>query len=249
MDKYPKYISQEKQELFERYLLNEMDKAEQLAFLAKLDADASLNAEFNEFKKLFSAVEEASLHERMNEYHKTFETYSSKEATSKKRFPFRINYGIAASVILLLSLGGIWYFNGGNKTEKLFDEFYSPDPGLPTVMGDTNNYDFYEAMVAYKHGDYDQAIEKWKKLLVTKQQNDTLNYFLASAQMAIGDEKAANAGFLKVIANKGSVFEDEAYFYLGLEALKRGAIPEAKSLLELSKKEASKELLNHLPKK
>jgi tetratricopeptide (TPR) repeat protein len=248
MDKYPKYISQEQQELFESYLLNELDKGEQLAFLARLDTNASLKEEFDEFNKLFSAVEEAGIRERMNQYHKTFGSNSSKETTTKKGFPFRINYGIAASVVLLLALGSIWYFNAQDKTEKLFDEFYSPDPGLPTVMGNTNDYDFYEAMVAYKHGDYDQAIEKWEKLLETEQRNDTLNYFLASAQMARGEEEAAKVGFSKVIAMKGSVFADDAYFYLGLEALKRGAIPEAKKFLELSKKEAGKELLNQLPK-
>ncbi|MGB5555524.1 MAG: tetratricopeptide repeat protein [Flavobacteriaceae bacterium] len=247
MENNPKYISEEQQELFERFLMHEMPVAEQLSFKTRLAEDENLQKSFNEFKVLFDTVEEAGLREKLESLHNAIEQEKKTPVIGLNASKFRFIYRIAASVVILLAIGGFWYFNRQSAGEKLFYNYYSPDPGLPTVMGNSDNYDFYEAMVDYKHGDYDKAIEKWNKLLAAKPHNDTLNYFLASAQIAKGNENSALNGFTKVIASRKSVFQNEAYFYLGLSYLKKGELPKAKEYLALSNLDLSKELLNQLP--
>ena len=120
------------------------------------------------------------------------------------------------------------FFNRLSPNEKLYNEFFTPDPGLPTVMGENGDYSFYEAMVDYKHGDYNEAIKKWERQLFQKPKNDTLNYFLGSAHLANGNSKKAIDYLEDVADDKKSIFYNDANTYMGLALLKTGQIPEAK---------------------
>src|SRR5690606_36367030 len=93
---------------------------------------------------------------------------------------------IAATLAILVSVG-IWALLQKSPGEKLYRQYFTPDPGLPTVMGNTDNFTFNEAMVYYKQGDYGAAIAQWEGLLPQKRDNDTLNYFLGAAHLAHGN--------------------------------------------------------------
>ena len=224
MDKGPKYISQEQQEEFERFLLNQMELEEETIFHEKLEGDTILKNQFEEFKALLFAVEEDGLRKVLNDFH---DTIPKKDNTSKSNFYL---YRIAAGIAIIVALG-LWFFNQQSPNDKLFEEYFTPDPGLPTVMGSSENYDFYEAMVDYKQGNYQVAIEKWEKLLLAKPNNDTLNYFLGVAHLAGGANEAA-IPFLIKVSNSSSYFEKEARHYLGLAYLKKGEIDKAKTFLK-----------------
>lgn len=250
MDKNPKYISEEQQELFERFLMGEMPFAEQISFKARLDDNDDLNISFEEFKTLFEMVEEAGFRNQLDNFHKQME--KSKETPVRQLKPNkRFTYQIAASVTILLAVGTFWFFNQQNSSEKLFDEYYSPDPGLPTVMGTNDNYAFYEAMVDYKQGNYDIAIAKWEKLLIQKPDNDTLNYFLGSAYLALEEPTRAVSFLEKAIQAKSSSFSNETQYYLGLIYLKSGKQQKAVEALNSSELQKAAELHQKLtaPKK
>ncbi|MEO0573403.1 MAG: hypothetical protein AAF039_17000, partial [Bacteroidota bacterium] len=166
MDKAPKHLSQEQQEEFERFLLNQMELEEETAFTKKLENSASLKKQFEQFKTLFQVIEEEALRKQMNKFHEGVE---EKGMAKKSNFS---KYRIAAGVTILIS-AGIWFFNRPSENERLFQEYFTPDPGLPTVMGSDDNFEFYDAMVDYKQGNYSISIEKWEKLLEKKPENDT----------------------------------------------------------------------------
>lgn len=245
MDKDPKYISIEHQELFERFLMGEMSAGERAIFSENLEENSALRTKFEDFKKLFLTVEEAGLRHKMEDFHKVFNRLD--EGKVKQLIPFRekFYYGIAASIVVLIALGGFLYLNGSKDT-RLFDEYYVPDPGLPTVMGNNKNYDFYEAMVAYKHGDYEDAISKWEKLLPARPQNDTLNYFLGSAYLAIDKEEESIKYFNKTVEDPNSTFIDETNFYLGMAHLKLGEKEIAKHYFEQSNYSRASQVLQKM---
>ncbi|WP_273568025.1 tetratricopeptide repeat protein [Maribacter halichondriae] len=223
--------------------MGEMPIAEQLSFKARLADNDDLSKSFEEFKALFETVEEAALCEKLEDFHSS--VIEQKEETPTKTLnisKFRFNYRIAASVTILLAIGGFWFFNSQNSNEKLFNEYYSPDPGLPTVMGANDNYAFYEAMVDYKQGNYDIAIAKWEKLLVSKPENDTLNYFLGSAYLAIEEPTRAVSFLEKAIQAKSSSFRNEAHYYVGLIYLKSGKQQKAVEALNSSELQKAAEL-------
>lgn len=239
MDKYPKYISQEQQEEFERFLLSQMELEEETIFHKKLDGNTVLKNQFEEFKTLFFAIEEEGLRKVLNDFH---EAIPNKAHTLQSNFNL---YRIAAGVAILVTLG-FWFFNRPSQNEKLFEEYFTADPGLPTVMGSSDNYDFYEAMVDYKQGHYQVAIEKWETLLQEKPNNDTLNFFIGAAHLA--NENVDNAiKFLNPLTDdQNSVFYNEVNNFLGLALLKKGDVPEAKLVLSKSTITKSRELLSQL---
>lgn len=246
MDKYPKYISQEQQEEFETFLLGNMNLSQKEVFKQKLQTDTVLNAQFNEFKDLFVAVEEENLRSKLDDFHTTIEEETPVKHlnTSKKRF----NYSIAASVAILLTLGGLWFLNRQSPNEKLFHKYYTQDPGLPTVMGSNDNFAFYEAMVDYKRGDYETAIRKWEQQLEGKPENDTLNYFLGSAYLANNDAERAIPFLDIALKDKNSSFKDDNLFYLGLAYLKSKNAEKAIEHLSKSKLEKAKKVLEEIKK-
>ncbi len=242
MDKYPKYISQEQQERFELFLMDKMSVEEKRSFEISLTEDKNLQGVFEEFKSLFEMIEETGIRKKMNDFHTEVEkeepTVSQLHA-SKSRF----NYRIAASVAVLLTIGGLWFFNRPTTNEKLFDKYYTQDPGLPTVMGNSDNYAFYEAMVDYKQGNYPKAITKWEKLLAQKPGNDTLNYFLGVSYLAVDNMPKASNHLQAMIQDKNSVFKNEANIYLGLTLIRTGHIQNAKAVLAKSDSQKSREIL------
>lgn len=241
MDDNDKYISQELQETFERYLLDQMDDQERSRFLKNLEQDPKLMQQFKEFKALFHSVEEASLREQMESFHSDLES-SSEKLTKSRTFPI---YKIAAVITVLVAMG-LWLLYQKDPNEKLYQEYFTADPGLPTVMGNSSNYAFYEAMVDYKQGHYKTAISKWEQLWAAKKDNDTLNYFLGSAYLANGEATRAISFFDRVVENEQASFKNEAAFYQGLAHLKNGDTRAALKSLEKAQDEKSRELIKKL---
>lgn len=238
----PKYISQEQQETFERFLMGDMNTREQERFKKELDANQDLKTQFEDFKDLFSVIEETALKDTLDEFHSTVSTSDRGHVKSQKsRF-----YLIAASVTIFLLLGSFWFFNRQTPGEKIYTKYYTPDPGLPTVMSDTEDYEFYEAMVDYKQENYNTAISKWEELLKTKPENDTLNYFLGVSHLANKDLSNASFYLDKVKNAEASVFYKDANFYFGLLQFKAGDFDKAKEALRNSDSDISKEILKNL---
>ena len=113
-------------------------------------------------------------------------------------------------------------------------------------MSSNTNFEFYDAMVNYKQGDYKVAIKKWTALLENNAVNDTLNYFLGMAYLANKNEKVAIPLFKTVTKNRNSYFKNDAYYYLGLAYLKSGNVQLAKKNLTFSTLDNSKSLLSEL---
>ncbi len=247
MESNAKYSSPEQLEIFERYLMEKMEASETGEFEQQLSNDQELKDAYHEFKTMVFAVEEAALNEKIESFHSNWESGEDKVISIQKSK--KIHYLIAASVAFLIGMGGLWFYNSPNPNQRLFDEYFTPDPGLPTVMGHSDEYDFYEAMVDYKRKNYTVAIAKWEKLLALKPENDTLNYFLGSARLA-NDQEGISLAFLeKTAANENSVFQDEANFYMGLAHLKMGQGEKAKAFLKKSNSVAAKELISKVNKK
>ncbi|MAU14971.1 MAG: hypothetical protein CMH46_05465 [Muricauda sp.] len=242
MDKHQKYISREDQEEFERVLLNQMDAKEKAVFNDKLNSNPELKKQFQEFKELFLAIEEEGLRNSMATFHNSLEGASGTTPGTRHKFHW---YRIAASIAILLSVG-LWFFNKQGPNEKLFQRYYSVDPGLPTVMGNNDSYEFYEAMVDYKQGNYEVAIDKWERLLLTNQDSDTLNYFLGSAYLAHGNTNKAIILFENTLNSNAPTFSKEAHYYMALALLKNNNIEEAIKHLKMVPDEKSQELLQKI---
>lgn len=239
--RYADDISPEELERIERFLNNEMDVAESAAFAAALESDATLRDKTEEVKLLLLGVKEAAVKEKLKEYHTEIKPATKTPVLSMKRLL------VAASVIIVAGVAA-WFFliNKTDADTKLYSKYYTPDPGLATVMSSVSNYEFEKAMVEYKNGDYNKALATWKQLLTKKEDNDTLIYFVGAASQAAGKEDEAIAQLQKIVANPNSAFYNDACWYLGLCYIKKGEKQQAKAYLEKSGLPQAAEIINSL---
>ncbi len=241
-----KEISQELFETIEGYLNGSLPNSERLDFEILLKDDPALQQKVADIKNLLSGLETAVLKEKMNAFHEDFSQSLKITPTQQKKKPRKQWYyyiGVAASITLLAVL----YFGSlqNNLAEKLFETHFQPDPGLPTTMGSTNDFSFYEAMVHYKKGDFKLAIAKWETLSQTTK-GDTLTYFIGVAHLANANENLA-IKYLKPLSQKPSnPFAQETDYYLGLAYLKSNDISNAKKLLASSGTKEALEILAKL---
>ena len=185
-------------------------------------------------------IEEKGLRETLDSFHTSLNEENSNQQSLPQGKVIKINpwlrYVAAACVLLLITWTGFTFLNNSsqNDNERLFANHFKPDPGLPTTMSSTDNYEFYNAMVSYKQAKYSEAIVKWEALLKEKPKNDTLNYFLGVAHLANGNEGEAITFLQWAAEHQESVFSKETYYYLGLANIKKGNLSKGKELLKLS---------------
>lgn len=237
-------ITQELLETIERYYNDSMSKEERIEFESKLQQDATFKSQVEDIKALMAGIETQSLKEKLDEFHKEIPFQMEVERPSSKvRFLHYRN--IAAAVIIIFGLGSFWFFNGSSN-ERLYNSYFSPDPGLPTTMSNSENFVFFDAMVNYKQGDYQTAINKWEQLHQKEPKNDTLNYFLGVANLAESNTDEAIMFLNETASIQESVFHNDANYYLGLAYLKKSDKKNALKFLKLSSTENSKKLMEKL---
>ncbi len=241
-------ITQEQFETIEGYLNNSMNAAELKNFETKLETDSQLRERVAHVRQLILGIESAALKNQLDNFHEEMipvRNLNNEDALKRKSLASRIfTISIAASIILVL---GIFLFmNQGSTSEKLFAKHFTPDPGLPTTMSTSDNFDFYDAMVDYKRAEYATAIQKWEQLSTQNPGNDTLNYFLGVSYLAEGNTNKASEYLIRTMENSNSTFKEDAYFYAALTEIRRDNIPGAKQLLSKSTSEKSKNLLLEL---
>lgn len=245
-----KNISVEQIESIEKYLDNSMNLGERKEFEKKLAEDIDFRQEFEEFKSMILGIEAASLKARLDSYHdemdKTENLEISNQEVPKKTSDSKfLIFAIAASILLIM---GVFIYNQNNTQpyQKIFAQHFVPDSGLPTKMGSSSNYEFYDGMVDYKRKKYNDAIEKWSSLQKSDINNDTLNYFIGVAYLANGDEQSAQKYLIQATNNNNGTFINETYYYLGLAYLKSNKPQEAKNNLEKSKLAEAKKIISEI---
>ncbi|MFL0352016.1 tetratricopeptide repeat protein [Xanthomarina sp. GH4-25] len=239
-----KNMTQEELAHIERYINNNLTFEELSIFEEKLKNNPDFKNQVEDIKTLLFGIEKQALKEQLDTFHKDIPIEVIED---KKQPKFRfLNFkktAVAAAVII--ALGSFWYTNRSTP-KSVFAKHYTPDPGLPTTMSSSDNFIFYDAMVNYKRKDYLTAISKWQPLLLTKPDNDTLNYFIGSAYLADGKEKEAIPYLKKVTLFKEETFKNDAFYYLGLAYLKVNNVELAKKNLNFSTIDNSKDILSEL---
>ena len=241
--------SQEEFERIERYLDGLMDQEEQSVFEESLETDTKLNRQVEEFKLLRFAIEEQSLRNKLDDFHEEMilEDDGTKADGQATRAVFAYKaFAIAASLALLLGFSYWLLFGQKSTDEKLYAQYFKPDPGLLTPMSTSTNYDFYRGMVDYKQGKYGEAINRWSPLVDQKPENDTLNFYLGVSYLAMNEAGKAIAFLSKAVKFSNSAFVNDAWYYLGMAQLKEGKSEEAIQAFRKSNLDNSRLILEEI---
>lgn len=223
-------------ELLEDYLLNKMSEEERGLFEKRLETDEDLRKEKELLEETILAIEYGALKETLDQY-KISGKEGSNEENSSSDGASRSNGArirnirpwIIAASVLLIGWAGYYLFSNLNPNPDLYLEniFYS-DPGLPTVMGETDRYLFYDAMVDYKAGEYREAIDKWSG--ISDIGRDTLDYYTGMAWLNLKNWTEAE-NFLQQIPENSSL-KMKADWYLVRIYIETGEFDKAAEALE-----------------
>lgn len=237
-------ILPEEFDLIEKYLGKTLSEEETIAFEQKMQTDPVWKEKLNEVSLLMLGIKETALKEKLAGFHESITA-----ATPLKKgtlISMSRVWMVAASCLILLSIGLWWYLSSDNKYDKLYATYYQPDPGLPTTMSVAGNYLFDKGMVAYKSGAYQEALTTWQGLLTALPGNDSLHYYLGMAELALQHPDKA-LKWLQPLANEPQKpFSKEASWYAGLLLLKNEKPAEAAVFIRRSGHPNSKKLLEEL---
>lgn len=227
-------ITPDEFERIERYLTQSMDENEANLFTHELNTDIVLKEKVAEVRLLLIAISEESLKVNLDRYHGNIEEKSKPVRNDAPVVSMKRRWLVAATILAMLATS-VWVFlNQSNNYGKLYSRFYLPDPGLPTYMSSSADYNFDKGMVAYKDKDYKQAITEWMPLLRAQPANDTLNYFVGAVFQAMDENEKAIPKLQLVASDTTSVFNKDACWYLGLSYLKTGLSDSAVIYIERS---------------
>ncbi|CAM3349975.1 tetratricopeptide repeat protein [Aequorivita lipolytica] len=232
--------TQETQELIDTYLLGNLDAHQLAEFEKQMNIYPDFRKNVMGQKALMQGVEEINLKHSLNDFH------SEIADEPEKKWLSRGWLALAASILVLISVSTWAVLSNGNSPEKVFASNFKPDPGLPTTMGTSSDYEFYHGMVNYKRKEYKEAISRWEPLYAANPENDTLIYFLGVANLANGNPRQAEKYLQLAKTKPNSAFSEEISYYLALSLLKGNKVDEAKAVLENSESSSNIVLLKEL---
>lgn len=141
-----------------------------------------------------------------------------------------LNRWLAIAAAVLLAIGAGFWLLDGNANDRLRDRYAYLDPGLPVVMGITDNREFAEAMTDFTRGEYATALPVFAALNAGAN-NDTLTYYHGAAAYYVGDFVVATSQLLTVAEDQTSLFRERAEWLLSLSYLAEDKRPTARELL------------------
>ncbi len=212
MAEYRKEIDQQTFERIEAYLLGRMDATEQTSFELEMKEQEWLRDEVSLQRKLLAAVE-AGAYFASNPF--------AQEAKVRPMFRKRRTWYIAAAIVLIVSSTGLILWQQ-TREKDLYARYFQSDPGLPVVMSSTDAYSFYDGMVSYKEGQFNDAIAKWETIGRMQGYSDTLQYYVGMAHIQIAKYTEAVTPLQAVAENNESAFHEKATWYLALVYIKLG---------------------------
>lgn len=236
-------ITQEDMELIDQYLSNQLTESASIEFEERLNSDSEWALKVQEQKITRIGIQQEAIANKLEEFHQHIRL-----ATKAGARPFKPKKFLAAAAAILIVAGAlVWmlFFNTSSE-DRLYSKFYQPDEGLPTLMGVSDNYAFEAAMVDYKIGKYQKAINEWEQLLTTNAANDTLNYFIGSAYLALDNSEKAIVYFDKTLSVSQTAFLQEVQWYKVLALIKNGKKAEAIELLKHTQHPQKEQLLAKL---
>lgn len=231
-------------ELIEKYLMGQMTSEETLQFEERLSQDAGLQAEKESLETMILGVESLHLKERLSKRRiggntkndqgpistkESSPTEESKVVEMQTKASFSIQKLAIAASFIVLCLCGWWLLGPSLGTNDQIDQLFGTDPGLPTPMSETTNYNFYDGMVEFKMENYNKALSQWNNSQGTIG-SDTLDYYIGIALLKQMKLKEASEQLKRI--PQESELSEKAKWYLLSALIKQDKFDEAKMAIK-----------------
>lgn len=200
-----------REEIIQKYLQNRLSEKERAQFEMDLQNSEELQQQFKEFKHIQAAIQHAEYDRLKNEFKTLETTYSSRNT----RF---FNWRIAATVLVLMSLGSLLWLSQPVDVDRLYAQYFTAYPNTlqPIVRGDQDNRAL--AFTYYENKDYNKAATAFSSLLVKHNDADIRFYYALSLLNAKKLESAKHE--LEALLLSNTQYKEPLWWYLGLIEMK-----------------------------
>jgi tetratricopeptide (TPR) repeat protein len=214
-------------EQVEKYLQGEMSKEESLAFELEMQKNEELKSLTEQTKQAMEAISLASLKSKMRQIEERLEREKIK--TKKQSY---LQWAAAAAILLLISIPLVIKITADEPLgNTLYAELYVKDPGTPTLMDQSLDYEFDDAMIDYKLGEYVQAIQKFQIVHRNHPENELAQLYLGLSYMANNEFRKATTLWQSWKPESEAVIQKHQW-YLALIYIKTGDYDRASAILQ-----------------
>ncbi|SNR17681.1 tetratricopeptide repeat protein [Tenacibaculum jejuense] len=238
----------DKLSLIEKYFEGTLSSIEREEFDSLINTDSEFKKDFEFQSNLQKAIHQNEREELKKEL-QDLEFDITNKVKKKSAFPL---LKVAASIVLIFSLGAYFLLNNPASSEDLFREYYSPYENVvqPIVRGESSETIEFKAFLSYEKQEYNEALTLFESAYNNTQKSHLLLYKANCLLSLQQPEQAISA--LNEYLTKEEIFKDKANWYLGLSYLQLNSKEQAKkyfkNVQELSKYKSKEieELLNKL---
>lgn len=211
--------------LLNNYFEGNLSEEEIQQFKELLSNDSAFKAEFEFQKKAKVAV-------TLSERKKLKLQLKEIENSVKQKNSYKTWLSIAASILIILSLGFIFFWNGSAKNDNLYADFYETFPNIeaPTTRGDNTLDKKSEAFFAYDSKDYKKAKELFSEIYKAEK-TDYAIFYIGLSEMELNEHKKAINTFSLFEGDTHNNFYYYIKWYKSLCYLKENDIENCKKLL------------------
>jgi hypothetical protein len=207
---------------FDRFDAGGMDASEAAAFNLRLNAEPELAAEYDLYQKLKDGIRSF----KRLELKKRLQTIKSENTGGSAPFGISWNWAIAASVAAIVTAGGL-FWNPFAAKEENWKAAFVEDPGLPVLMGHSNNEKLSDAMNLYRQGQYSEALQK-----LPSTSSDTVAYYRGIFWLKLQKPDLAVSYLDQIRKQNNSAFKQKAEYYIAMALWQGGRGAEAKPIFK-----------------
>lgn len=214
-------------ESIERYLNGDMSREEIFAFENRMAIEKELAEEVAFEKDILKGMNQyfnKNLKEKLQKEEKNIRKKQDKKVRPISHFHWQIP-AVAASLLLLLSVGWFYFFGQTNNLE-LFQSYYRPYPNIeaPLIRAEAGETSEPNPFKMYEQGDYESAVNAFEQSLADSVGNHhsptAIKFYLALSLIHTGDTENAVTLLSDLDTTADPKYATPAQWYLALAYLK-----------------------------
>lgn len=205
----------------EKYLLKKLSSEENRSFETRLDNDSAFKKLYLKEKAFINLVDQEA-NKDLKQFLQNIENNTGHSHNPKTNNKLK-SYILSALVLILLLIGGLWYFGQqtSNNSTQIFAEHFElyPNTLADINRGDDDLENLQEVMLDYLEKDHTNAIKGFDKLLKS-QENDKISFYRALSLLRTDNNTQAINELNRLHKVSGFELSDATKWYLGLAYLK-----------------------------
>lgn len=185
------------QDRIDKYLLGRMTVREREEFEQQMASDKDLADQVELERTIAEGIFAANLKAEMQ----TFAQEKEVNRPGARILPLKNMrwLAVAASVAIL----AVFFWQNNSGSTQIFDDYYAADPGLPVTMGQADDKQFAEAMIAYKESEWDRAQKGFSELCLLDVSEAC--FYLAQTQIQNLDYSSARKTLESILSSTASI--------------------------------------------